>query len=307
MKKRGFTLVELLVVIAIIGILIALLLPAVQAAREAGRRMDCSAKLHNIGLAIHNHHDVWGYLPTGHGKFFTGVFNHVQPYMEQQNSTMTYRVFYPDWFEQDERFRFAWAWSGSARAASQARFSDYVCPSVDPAINDASNKIWRFGIYPDAVTIWTFYSTSWRSRDSGTSTYIACAGSGWNETEDVNGTFGDFNQGMFTLRHRLQFSDVLDGTSNTLAIGEYMGNQTDNRQWDLSATWMGTMRLYSKWPIWNQIGNVEWFRFSSPHPQITQFAVGDASVRPIRNSIDHPTFINLNGIRDGVVVDVNNY
>ena len=87
--KKGFTLVELLVVIAIIGMLIALLLPAVQAAREAARRMQCSNHMKQWGLALHNHHDAHNKLPAGCSEFFyfvplVGVTVHLLPYMEQQ-------------------------------------------------------------------------------------------------------------------------------------------------------------------------------------------------------------------------------
>src|SRR3954451_13552539 len=65
--RRGFTLIELLVVIAIIAVLIALLLPAVQAAREAARRAQCINNLKQLGIAMHNYHDVNGSLPPGSG------------------------------------------------------------------------------------------------------------------------------------------------------------------------------------------------------------------------------------------------
>jgi prepilin-type N-terminal cleavage/methylation domain-containing protein len=84
--RFGFTLIELLVVIAIIGMLIALLLPAVQAAREAGRRITCQNNLHQIAIALHHYHDANNVLPPGlRLPEYWGVLRYLTPYLEQKN------------------------------------------------------------------------------------------------------------------------------------------------------------------------------------------------------------------------------
>src|SRR5947207_4218675 len=91
--KRGFTLVELLVVIAIIGVLVALLLPAVQSAREAARRSQCLSNLKQVSLAMHNYESAYGRLPVGAYGCCWGTWQvSVLPYLEQVNLFSLYHM-----------------------------------------------------------------------------------------------------------------------------------------------------------------------------------------------------------------------
>ncbi len=306
MKKRGFTLVELLVVIAIIGILVALLLPAVQAAREAGRRADCVSKLHQMGVAFHNYNDVNGFLPTGDAGHRNGLFTLCQPYMEQQNITNQIQATLPTWLNPDFTGGQVWTDPDPVWALSQTVFANYVCPSVDPAAHEAPWKRRYFTVGQSGTSL-GIGSSRITPGAPGLCTYIGCAGTGFTNIDRWSTSFGDFREGMFTTQRRKEIGQILDGTSNTLAIGEYMGQQTGNAEWFATGSWMGAMIMWSGRTPWRQVGNSDWPEFSSPHPQMTMFVLGDASVRPIRNAIDLGVFRNLNGIRDGVAVDIRAY
>jgi prepilin-type N-terminal cleavage/methylation domain-containing protein len=145
-RRRGFTLVELLVVIAIIGILVALLLPAIQAAREAARRTTCTNQLRQIAVATHNFHDTYRRFPRAYieqhidGRLNRGsLFFWILPFMEQ---AAMYDAAMLNSMDNDRILE----GRGSRRAASQV-IATYVCPSDATSGDHIHSADWTFSSY----------------------------------------------------------------------------------------------------------------------------------------------------------------
>jgi prepilin-type N-terminal cleavage/methylation domain-containing protein/prepilin-type processing-associated H-X9-DG protein len=199
--RNAFTLVELLVVIAIIGVLVALLLPAVQAAREAARRMQCRNNLRQTGLALHNYHDVYKQLPPGYRFQAMSPVNgmgtpnvSLLPYLEQENLQDLIDPNIP--------------WFLLPPAVAQTKIGTFVCPS-DVAPNPATYPFVAALGVPVGDTFATSsygFSTGWR--DS------ICFGPGFSAPSVES------KSGVFAVHSETRFASILDGTSNTFAIGE---------------------------------------------------------------------------------------
>src|SRR4051812_23986500 len=151
-KRKGFTLIELLVVIAIIAVLTALLLPAVQAAREAARRTQCVNNLKQIGLALHNYESTWAALPMG-----------------EMPGALTPQVALLGFMEQNQIYNAInfnlgsrWIWTEQASVTvGRARVSAYVCPSEIYTANNsdgynywATNYAWNAGTWWPRTKSW---------------------------------------------------------------------------------------------------------------------------------------------------------
>ena len=198
-RHRAFTLIELLVVIAIIAILIALLLPAVQQAREAARRTQCKNNLKQLGLALHNYHDVHKTLPPGYINQTAGSASdwgwqtYLLPAMEQANLYTQLAVGNPD--------SLGAALDVPARLRlMQNPFSAFRCPSdTAPDLNSD----------PDHSAV----AVSGATHPISVSNYVGANGGGdWTFDENVAGAFG--------RNSRVRFRDFTDGLSNTLIAGE---------------------------------------------------------------------------------------
>ncbi len=326
-SRRGFTLVELLVVIAIIGILVALLLPAIQAAREAARRTQCTNNLKQIAIAAHNFHDTYNVFPPGSLAMRVGanppatvaydqgigVFPFLLPFMELQGvrdqitvgldvkftTTDTGRpvntVFFGSTFAGESPTYQTWA-------AAQNKIGAFLCPSA-PGGNPnggvaISHVTYGCGAGCGTMTMW-FYGPP--VPDLGLTHYLACAGG----MGRINDSGWDAWEGLFHNRSTTKMRDAVDGTSNTLMFGEHPGGYDANNALQYSVSWMGAGPMPTAWglrPPGNQARNI-WYQFGSFHPGTVLFALADGAVRQISVDVTDEAgkryFRGISAMRDG--------
>ena len=212
-KIRGFTLIELLVVIAIIAILVALLLPAVQQAREAARRTQCKNNLKQIGLALHNYHDINKVFPPGR------VRTHQSGIQSWNTSNVSWAARILAQIDQKPLFdRVDWGQTKGNRGvnaanpggAMRARLPAFRCPS-DPL--DGGGKRLQL---PDG-TILTGASPN---NNYGQTNYLGNLGT-YARIQNMGnrGARGRFT-GIFSQNSKVKIADITDGTSNTLLVSE---------------------------------------------------------------------------------------
>ena len=272
-KSRGFTLVELLVVIAIIGILIALLLPAVQAAREAARRMQCANNLKQLGMAMHNYHSALGCFPPGFmavdhtgtvaGGWAWGVF--LMPYIEQSAL-------------KDEL-------SATKYTLSQVIGDPSLLPMLQmnlPVFTCPSSQL---------EPLREFQGSG--SEMVSTSSYTCCRGF-YNYRYGIappDILLSQRNNGIFYACSATKIRDVRDGTSNTIALGERTVLEPHRSNPGKWPSWCGPGGLGIGSTVSSSVARQmnhpsDMHCFSSDHSGGCQFCFVDGSVHFISETID---------------------
>lgn len=258
-NKPGFTLVELLVVIAIIGILIALLLPAVQAAREAARRSQCTNNLKQLGLALHNHHDTNNRFPPGGAQDQT-PFGSLSVPNGWGSSWLVYILPFVEQRTVYDKWQFTGN-SGLSNATNMGAInglviSCYACPSsplpTQWAVNTGAvpgTDINRMAVHYVGIS------------GIAEATLI----SGYTESRISTAQFGGrvSGGGVLIPNGKLRFADISDGTSNVIAISE-QGNwiytsDGAKKDWRASQPWGWTIGVSKPGipPAYDPSGNGE--------------------------------------------------
>jgi prepilin-type N-terminal cleavage/methylation domain-containing protein/prepilin-type processing-associated H-X9-DG protein len=293
LSRRAFTLVELLVVIAIIGVLVALLLPAVQAAREAANRMSCSNNMKQHGIALHNYHDVHKTCPMGwdnRGRMWSA---RILPFVEQQALHDTLRP------EESAN----WTIDGSPeQTACETVISFYRCPSmpIDEHMNFNS-------IEARVPASYRGNGGSNVSADNASQVDTAIAPLSF-ESLKTDGLFGPCSKVTFAM--------IKDGLSNTVAFGESSTDPDFGKDgqgmdhWYIGSGQMdpcacnggtggdefsesvgsGAVRMNLRFKEPAAHGNQMEISFGSYHPGGAMFCLADGSVRFLPETIDLATY-----------------
>ena len=306
-SQRGFTLIELLVVLAIIGLLVGLILPAVQNAREAARRMQCANNLKQIALALRNYESAIGALPAGVTFMpnpHTGIlasshslFVSMAPYMEQQSlfNAMNFDLS---------------VWTGANLTVSGIGISSLWCPS-DGGVERMQSVDPGAGFYdPLPPTLLRMYYTS----------YTANAGTWFQATTGFTATsrarLSQMN-GLFYPLSYVRQADIRDGTSQTLAFGEHAHSLLDQDSYLYWHWWdsgnFGDTVFNTLYPLNPQrkmadvaggfsdaFADTYVEACSSRHPGGANFAFADGSVRFLRDSINSWRIDPVTGFPVGV-------
>jgi len=300
-KRRAFTLIELLVVIAIIAVLIGLLLPAVQKVREAASRMQCGNNLKQMGLAIHNYHDVNKALPPSRvGPQHATWFVVILPYMEQN-------ALYNQWNLADNYYE-------QSPLVQNAFVKAYLCPSRrSTPMPSTQFEVSSTGI-PDSAQ---HPGTQGDYACNGGQFYNAivdhplCRGAMCYASAQVNGS-----EQVTSSQSQTALKDITDGTSQTFLVGEKHSVQS---KWGQSGPTWGEGSIFNgdfprnfsriggqtKWNLGQgstDLSGPFHCKFGSWHTGVCQFLFADGHVIALSNSIDMNTLQMLSCRNDGQVI-----
>jgi len=284
------------------------LLPAVQAAREAARRIHCSNNLKQIGLAAHNFENVNGRFPPGYlgakgtatDIQYTGCLPFLLPHMELENIwdlSDADVALYSNISIYDIDRPGAGFWTRTqAWTMAQAKIGSFICPSDIPYEKNTTIIV---TIFVSGLTLYEGLLSGADVSVLGRTNYLGVDGFlEKSYSPDPPYTYPNRAAacaGVFANRSKIDFRDITDGASNTLLFGEAMGGI------DHSYAWFGVGVNVSGWGLSE---DAVWNQFGSYHPHLVQFCLADGSVTGLTTEIDPIVFARLGGIADGDPVEV---